>query len=194
MERYIPENWKEAVGTAGGYDQILKISTAQMLNQLMADKIIRAPASGAKYEAATVPSPTTNQDAFYALVGTKLGETLHTQAKDNAWMKLPTGTVEPANHELTWPNEKGNRLEDYKRQAFSSIPASKRVSEDTIRSLQQSTRDAETGEVFKARSADGSAPAAAPAAPVAIRNDAEYNALKPGTTYTAPDGSIRRKQ
>lgn len=191
MDRFIPENWKDYLGTPGGYDQIMKISTAQMLNQLMADKIIRAPASGAKYEAATVPSPTTDPDAFYALIGTKLGETLHSQAKDNAWVKLPTGTVEPANHELTWPNQKGNRLEDYKRQAFSSIPANKRVSEDAIRSLQHSTRDAETGETFKPRVPEGSAPAAAP---VVIRNDAEYNALKPGTTYTAPDGSIRRKQ
>jgi hypothetical protein len=190
MDRFIPENWKDYIGTPGGYDQIMKISTAQMLNQLMADKIIRAPASGAKYEAATVPSPTTDPDAFYALVGTKLGETLHSQAKDNAWVKLPTGAVEPANHELTWPNEKGNRLEDYKRQAFSTIPANKRISEDQIRSLQQSTRDPDTGEVFKPRMPES----AAPAAPVVIRNDAEYNALKPGTTYTAPDGSIRRKQ
>lgn len=191
MDRFIPENWKDYLGTPGGYDQIMKISTAQMLNQLMADKIIRAPASGAKYEAATVPSPTTDPDAFYALIGTKLGETLHSQAKDNAWVKLPTGAVEPANHELTWPNQKGNRLDDYKRQAFSSIPANKRVSEDAIRSLQYSTRDAETGETFKTRMPEGSAPATAP---VVIRNDAEYNALKPGTTYTAPDGSIRRKQ
>lgn len=191
MDRFIPENWKDYLGTPGGYDQIMKISTAQMLNQLMADKIIRAPASGAKYEAATVPSPTTDPDAFYALIGTKLGETLHSQAKDNAWVKLPTGAVEPANHELTWPNQKGNRLDDYKRQAFSSIPANKRVSEDAIRSLQHSTRDAETGETFKPRMPEGSAPATAP---VVIRNDAEYNALKPGTTYTAPDGSIRRKQ
>lgn len=37
-------------------------------------------------------------------------------------------------------------------------------------------------------------PAAAPAGPVRISSDAEYNALPPGATYIAPDGSMRRKR
>jgi hypothetical protein len=194
MDKYIPGNWKEYLGTTGGYDEIMKISTAQMLNQLLADKIIRAPASGAKYEAATVPSPTTDADAFYALIGTKLGEIKHSQAKDSAWLETPYGSVEPALHEHKWSSEKS--LNQHKREAFSTIPASTRVTPEQIRSLQKTTADPDNGEVFTPNLPKSGAPAptAASAAPVAIKNDAEYNALKPGTTYTAPDGSIRRKQ
>ena len=169
MEKYIPGDWEKYLGNPGAYDEIMKISTAQMLNQLLADKIIRAPASGAKYEAATVPSPTTDADGFYALIGTKMGEIKHSQAKDKAWLETPFGSMEPALHEHKWSSEK--LLNQHKREAFSSIPASTNVRPDQIRSLQRTTADPETGEVFTAKlhasgtQAPTAAPAAAPSAP-----------------------------
>jgi len=57
--------------------------------------------------------------------------------------------------------------------------------------------------IVEKQAAGGAAPAAATAggtapadggAPVAIKNDQEYSALTKGTLYTAPDGSVRRKQ
>jgi len=164
MEKYIPGDWEKYLGNPGAYDEIMKISTAQMLNQLLADKIIRAPASGAKYEAATVPSPTTDADGFYALIGTKMGEIKHSQAKDKAWLETPFGSTEPALHEHKWSSEK--LLNQHKREAFSSIPASPNVRPDQIRSLQKTTADPETGEVFTAKlhAAGTQAPTAAPTA------------------------------
>ena len=53
--------------------------------------------------------------------------------------------------------------------------------------------------IVEKQAVGGAAPTAAAtpandAAPVAIKNDQEYNALTKGTLYTAPDGSVRRKQ
>ena len=195
LGNFIPENWQNL---SGGYDEIMKISTAQMLNQLMQDKIIRAPQSGLKYEQATVPSPSSDPDAFYALVGNKLGEVMHSKAKDEAYIASPLGSLDPAKHELQWPHQKGNDLTTYKRMAFGQIPVNDRVLPEQIRSLQDSHRDPETGQTFtprRARPAGEVEPAAAaPAAPVVIKNEQEYNALKKDTLYTAPDGSVRRKQ
>jgi hypothetical protein len=193
MENFIPDNWKDI---PGGYDQIMKISTAQMLNQLMADKIVRAPQSGLKYEAATVPSPTSDPAAFYALVGNKLGEVLHSQAKDNAWVQLPQGSTEPATHELKWPHQKGNELETYKRQAFGSLPVNPRVQESEVKSLQDYVRNKETGETFTPRARAGAgAPQAAPAESVpVVKTEQDYNSLQSGQSYIAPDGSRRTKR
>jgi hypothetical protein len=195
LGNFIPENWQNL---SGGYDEIMKISTAQMLNQLMQDKIIRAPQSGLKYEQATVPSPSSDADAFYALVGNKLGEVMHSKAKDEAYIAAPLGSLDPAKHELQWPHQKGNDLTTYKRMAFGQIPVNDRVLPEQIRSLQDSHRDPETGQTFTPRRTkpvgEVEPAAAAPAAPVIIKNEQEYNALKKDTLYTAPDGSIRRKQ
>jgi hypothetical protein len=195
LGNFIPENWQNL---SGGYDEIMKISTAQMLNQLMQDKIIRAPQSGLKYEQATVPSPSSDPDAFYALVGNKLGEVMHSKAKDEAYIASPLGSLDPAKHELQWPHQKGNDLTTYKRMAFGQIPVNDRVLPEQIKSLQDSHRDPETGQTFTPRrtrpAGEVEPAAAAPAAPVVIKNEQEYNALKKDTLYTAPDGSVRRKQ
>lgn len=194
MESFIPENWSKI---PGGYDEIMKISTAQMLNQLMQDKIIRAPQAGLKYEQATVPSPSSDPDAFYALVGNKLGEVLHSRAKDMAFDGAPLGSLEPSTHELKWAHQKGNELETHKREAFGQIPVNPAVSEQQVKSLQESYKDKDTGSTFTPRrpkTQEEPAKQAAPAAPVQIKNEQEYNALKKDTPYMAPDGTIRRKQ
>jgi hypothetical protein len=94
-----------------------------------------------------------------------MGEIKHSQAKDKAWLETPFGSMEPALHEHKWSSEK--LLNQHKREAFSSIPASTNVRPDQIRSLQRTTADPETGEVFTAKlHASGTqAPAAAPSAP-----------------------------
>ena len=180
LEDFIPSNWKNI---PGGYDEIMKISTAQMLNQLMADKIIRAPQAGLKYEQATVPSPSSDPDAFYSLVGNKLGEVLHSRAKDTAFLNSPAGSIEPATHELTWPHQKGNELEAHKREAFSQLPINKSVSREQVKSLQDSYRDKETGATFTARYVGEPGAAnevAAPSLPAPLRSveGLEYSASR----------------
>jgi hypothetical protein len=204
--RYIPENWRD---TASTYDQMMKLSTQMMLNQLLADKIIRAPASGLQYEAATVPGPSSDPGAYYALIGSKLAEVMHTRDKDIAWTKTPIGSLEPATHDLVWPSQKGQRLDDYKRRAFSEIPASSYLKPTDIRSLQETNRDPDTGETFQPRyakppagtpagtPASGSTEAApaAPAAPVVVKNDADFDKIPSGrkTKFIGPDGKLREK-
>ena len=204
--RYIPENWKD---TASTYDQMMKLATQQMLNQLLADKIIRAPASGLQYEAATVPGPNSAPGAYYALIGSKLAEVMHTRDKDLAWTKTPVGSLEPATHDLVWPSQKGQRLDDYKRRAFNELPVSSYVPPVDIRSLQETNRDPDTGETFQPRyakppagtpagtPAPGSTEAApaAPAAPVVVKNDADFDKIPSGRgiEFIGPDGKIRRK-
>lgn len=200
--RFIPENWRD---TASTYDQMMKLATQQMLNQLLADKIIRAPQSGLQYEAATVPAPSSAPGAYYALIGTKLAEVMHTRDRDLAWSKLPFGAVEPASHELSWPYQKGQRLDDYKRRAFSELPVSSYVPPADIRSLQESNRDSDTGETFQPRYAKppagtpvngkSEAAPAAPAAPVVVKNDADFDKIPSGRgiKFIGPDGKLREK-
>ena len=163
LERFIPENWNNI---AGNYDEIMKIATANMLNNMVQDKMIRAPASGGKWELAKVPTPSIDPDAFYSLIGNSLGELRHSRAKDQAFDAAPPGSLEPSKHELNWPYQSGNELAKFKRDAFEELPVSSRVSEQQIKSLQESYKDKETGATFRPRYVDKKnepAPAAAPA-------------------------------
>jgi hypothetical protein len=187
LERFIPENWNNI---AGNYDEIMKIATANMLNNMVQDKMIRAPASGGKWELAKVPTPSIDPDAFYSLIGNSLGELRHSKAKDNAFTSAPVGSLEPAQHELKWPHQKGNELERFKRDAFEELPVSKYVSERQIKSLQESYKDKETGATFKPRYVDRKAEPASAAAPAAIPPAADRVVDQ---VYTTPKGDFRWK-
>lgn len=187
LGRFVPSDWQN---TPGDYDQIMKQSTALMFNQLQADKIIRAEKTGLNYEEKSIPSPTTAAPAFYALVGQKLAEARQSYDKDLAWAKNPVGTVDPVTHELNWPMQKGNDLNDYKRRAYASIPANPNITDDQFASLQNSVRDPETKETFEPRRYKGRASNEAasqnnaPQLPEPLRN-------VPGLQYSASRGQYK---
>ena len=187
LGRFVPADWQNI---PGDYDQIMKQSTALMFNQLQADKIVRAEKTGLNYEEKSIPSPSTNPAAFYALVGQKLAEAHQSYDKDMAWAKTPVGTTDPVAHELNWPMQKGNDLNDYKRRAYASIPANPNIKDEEFASLQNSVRDPRTKETFDPRryrgpaSNEAASQNNAPQLPEPLRN-------VPGLQYSASRGQYK---
>jgi hypothetical protein len=187
LGRFVPADWQNI---PGDYDQIMKQSTALMFNQLQADKIVRAEKTGLNYEEKAIPSPSTNPAAFYALVGQKLAEAHQSYDKDMAWAKTSVGTTDPVAHELNWPMQKGNDLNDYKRRAYASIPANPNIKDEEFASLQNSVRDPRTKETFDPRryrgpaSNEAASQNNAPQLPEPLRN-------VPGLQYSASRGQYK---
>lgn len=192
LERLLPSDWRDQPGQ---YGEAYKIALVEALQAMSEDKLVRAPKVGVETEMARVPSPDNDPAAVYAIIGSTWGDVLKQKQMDADFAKAPPGT-NPGDFAREW--SKRNDTTKFYRDAFNQITPHKDITPKYIQSLQETYRSPTTGETFTVRErkdATGAAPAkAAPSAPVTIKNDADYNALKPGTTYTAPDGSIRRKQ
>jgi hypothetical protein len=187
-------NLEKKLAAAANVDAATKITMQEVYDAMARENLVRAPAASAKGLSQTVPGPNLTPGAVYEIVGKNLGELEHVKRRDDTYLDQARGTV-PAKFLRDYDAKNPSSLKEDVARGLNMLTINPNVPRETIDSLYKTygahgydPRGTQAG------SAAPAAPAAPAAAPVTIKNDQEYNALPRNTLYTAPDGSIRRKQ
>ena len=169
-------------------DEALKIATSQAIDNVSYKHLGRAPAAGIKSELQTVAKPEMAPAAAYAVIGRTLGEMDQAHVRDMAYADKGVGTKVPQ-FLAGW---KDKDPQPYIKKAFEEIPVAKGADPKYLESLEKTygfkrkeTDQNAVGATQERRQSTGSVPT--------IRTNEEYNAIKSGSTYIAPDGTTRRK-
>lgn len=165
LDRMLPANWQD---DPDKYDEAFKLALKQALTSAVQDKLVRAPKFGVETELARFPNPKQSPGAVYALLGETLGEINMSKDQYASYLQKPAG-YDHAKHILEF-DPKQNKLREYTRNAYASLPANPVISEDSLNSLRNTYGDftpkgrgATTA--APSRTEQPSAPAAQPVAP-----------------------------
>lgn len=165
LDRMLPANWQD---DPDKYDEAFKLALKQALTSAVQDKLVRAPKFGVETELARFPNPKQSPGAVYALLGETLGEINMSKDQYASYLQKPAG-YDHAKHILEF-DPKQNKLREYTRNAYASLPANPVISEDALNSLRNTYGDFTpkgrgAATAAPARTEQPSAPAAQPVAP-----------------------------
>jgi len=118
------------------YDQALKIALSQAFSVVGDQNLSRSPKAALTEAVQTVPNPSLDPGATYALIGRALGEMDYVNARDRDYLKRGRG-ITPEDFVADYDKISGNEEKKFIGKAFEEIPVGRGVQRRDLDSLAQ---------------------------------------------------------
>jgi hypothetical protein len=118
----------------------MKIAMRQAFDIVGENNLSRAPKASLQEAVQTVPAPSLDPGATYALIGRTLGEMDYLVDKDRAWEKSGRN-LRPNQFLIQYMDQNPRALEESTRKAFGQIPVGKNVPPSQVEDIRKQYGD-----------------------------------------------------